>query len=106
VEKLHFEAAQDHSPTRYRLEGSLIAQAADIKSQGKFSGTVQEANQHWLADIKTDISLEMPKNPANFRQGNISTHVKANTAKAIAFNELMIKLGSMNVNGSCNVPMD
>lgn len=106
VEKLNFEAAQNHSPASYNLEGSLIAQAADIKTQGKFSGIVQEANPHWVADIKTDFSLDMPKNPANFRQGNISTHVKANTAKAISFNDLMIKFGAMHANGSCNVPVD
>lgn len=106
IEKLNFEAQQDHSPSAYNLTGSLIAQANDIKTQGKFSGLVKEANQHWSADIKTDFSLDMPKNPANFRQGNVSTHITANTAKAITFNDLVIKLGSMNVNGSCNVPMD
>jgi len=106
IEKLQLDSRRGDSVTSYPIKGELTVKAKEMTTQGQFKGTLEEVNKQWLASLQTDLSIDMPKNPENFRKGSVSTHIQANFAKAIAFNKLTVKMGPLELKGHCNVPLD
>lgn len=112
IEKLQLQGQQGKSATEFPIEGSIALQFKDkdpalsFKSQGQFSGTVQEAKNRLLAKLKMDFSVDMPNNPEKFRQITITTQINADTAKAIELQDINVKSGPMDVRGQCKIPMN
>lgn len=112
IEKLALQGQQGKSATEFPIEGTLTLQVKDndptlsFKSQGQFSGTVQETKNSFLAKLKTDFSINMPSNPEKFRQIAVATEINADTAKAIELHNLIVKSGPMDIKGHCKIPMD
>ncbi len=106
IEKLQLVGRQGTAAGSYPIEGEISVKTNDLSSQGKFEGIFKEVNDKWLADLQTDFTFEMPKNPAAFRKGSVSTQINANFAESIAFNKLVVKSGQLELKGHCKVPFD
>lgn len=106
IEKLQLDGKQGDTAGNYPINGELTVKAKGITTQGEFKGTVKEANKQFFADLQTNLSLDMPQNPANFRSGTVSTHINANFAKAITLRKLAVKVGQVEMNGQCQIPLD
>jgi uncharacterized protein involved in outer membrane biogenesis len=106
IEKLQLVGRQGSAAGSYPIEGEISVRTNDLTSQGKFEGTFEEVNNKWLASLQTDFTFDIPKNPASFRKGSISTQINANFAESIAFNKLMVKSGQLELKGHCKVPFD
>lgn len=106
IEKLRLDGRQGKTQGSYPIEGALALKANDLFSDGQFKGTLQEGSNGWLADLQSDFSFNMPKNPAALRKGSVSSQINANFAKSIAFNKLVVKCGEVELKGYCQLPLD
>jgi len=111
IDKLNLKGERGSSAQQYPLEGEIAVSVTDkdpalnLQMNGNFKGVVEEANEGLLTHFKTDMAVNMPNNPASFREVKIATVVDANP-KVVTLSELELKAGDMKLKGNSKIPLD
>ncbi|MGE3318410.1 MAG: AsmA family protein [Candidatus Berkiella sp.] len=111
INKLNVNGERGNRPSAYPLEGEIAVSVTDkdpalnLKMNGHFKGVVEEAKEGLLTHFKTDFSVDMPNNPANFRELKVTSVVDTNS-KAITLSELELKTGEIKAKGNSKLPLD